>query len=660
MKTQRLVVTSMTVSFGAKGVVMRLRTALFARHILTIPLLLPLVSCTQDAPAPKISSRSFANGVPQNGFPSWTESVIYVLTNRARVDPATELAETCRSCDSVSYAVARPLAYSVKGSRAARFHAASLLKAGSGLMHDSVCKIVSNIDEIYPDQCDGDPSCACEGGVANCTCSGGKPYCTCAGGSCTSTWGRIGMFGYGGGGENAAAGNSDPKRTFSQWINSSGHRNNLMKSSHRSIGVGHYGGSGGCWRDFSVQVFGSGSLATKIPGGIHYPRSGSTSTSFTFYANYYDSGNAPTLTTVNIGGQCSNLTLERGAADQGSYSVESKLASGCQRYYFVFRDSAGKLQTYPETGSYGIAVGGGTCAFYDAAARPPLGQGCGVCSVDADCDDGNPCTQDKCNVDTCETTPVAGCCTVNAQCDDGDVCTKDSCDQATNKCTASAIAGCCKKDGECDDGDVCTTDSCDPKTHRCKAAPIAGCCKKDGECDDGDVCTKDSCDPGTNRCTASPISGCCKTDSQCDDGGRCTEDSCDKTTNRCVFAPLDGCCTKAEDCADSDPCTQDSCDTQSGRCENSPVDACCRDDTACDDSDSCTIDRCDPTTHRCVHDPHPSCGRADAGSTTADSGSTSTTDAGIDEEGRREIGKTLSGSCAVVVDAHAPTSSWPL
>jgi cysteine-rich repeat protein len=99
-----------------------------------------------------------------------------------------------------------------------------------------------------------------------------------------------------------------------------------------------------------------------------------------------------------------------------------------------------------------------------------------------DCDDGNPCTADRCDA-------VAGCVHDPApfegrSCADGNACTdQDRCIGGT--CTGSNVA--------CDDGDSCTADSCDPS---------AGCihvtARADGTaCDDGDPCTvADACGNG--------------------------------------------------------------------------------------------------------------------------------------------------------------------
>ena len=343
-----------------------------------------------------------ALGVPKDGFPSWEERVIQVLTNRARSDPGAQSQETCGgSC--ASYPPSRPLIHNHNLGRVSRFHATSLKKAGSGLMHDSVCRLVSNLGSIYPNKCDGDPSCACEGGTASCSCGGAKPYCSCSGGACTSTWGRIALFGVQGSGENAAAGNSDPVKTFSQWVRSSGHWSNINKSSHGQMGAGHYGGPGkGCYSHFWVQVFGSGSSTPRLPAGAHYPQRGGKGTQVKFWANYHDPAGAPNAAMVNIGGTCFPMQLERGAKESGTYLYTHPFqSSSCHRYYFVFTTKGGSRVTFPTSGSYGVDISAPqACPDHSNNLRPALGKGCGGCVSHAECDDKNACTTDRCDPNT--------------------------------------------------------------------------------------------------------------------------------------------------------------------------------------------------------------------------------------------------------------------
>ena len=231
---------------------------------------------------------------------------------------------------------------------------------------------------------------------------------------------------------------------------------------------------------------------------------------------------------------------------------------------------------------------------------------------DAECDDGDACTQsDSCVSGVCEgADPVE--CAAKGQCHDA-----GTCNSTTGVCDDPA-----KADGEgCDDGDACTqTDTC--QSGACEgASPVecvakdqchdAGTCdsgtgictdpaKADGAgCDDGDACTQfDTCQSGICE-GADPV--VCTGEDQCHDGG-----NCDPTSGLCSGpAKADG-----TGCDDGDACTQtDTC--QSGTCEGaSPVvcaakdqchdagtcdsatgvcsDPAKADGTGCDDGDACT------------------------------------------------------------------------
>ena len=79
------------------------------------------------------------------------------------------------------------------------------------------------------------------------------------------------------------------------------------------------------------------------------------------------------------------------------------------------------------------------------------------CEGVASCDDGNPCTLDRCAAGACTSEPV--------NCDDGDLCTVDSCD---------ATDGCLNQPVDCSDADVCTADICDGLTGLCENPPVMG------------------------------------------------------------------------------------------------------------------------------------------------------------------------------------------
>jgi len=146
------------------------------------------------------------------------------------------------------------------------------------------------------------------------------------------------------------------------------------------------------------------------------------------------------------------------------------------------------------------------------------------CTIDADCNDANPCTVDSCVAESCRNeAPAAeglpcsdgsfcngldtcsdGACTVHS----GDPCSGNIectavCDEVGDSCATPAGTPCA------DDGNVCTTTACDG-FGACVATPTAG------PCDDGLACTAaDACSDGT--CAGTP---------PCD--ARCSH--CDGTT----------------------------------------------------------------------------------------------------------------------------------
>jgi len=269
-----------------------------------------------------------------------------------------------------------------------------------------------------------------------------------------------------------------------------------------------------------------------------------------------------------------------------------------------------------------------------------------------DCDDKDPCTDDKCDEETdqCGSTPKpladdgdkctdescgADGETVHTPVDpnDGDPCTEDTCDPATGKkintpknvndndpCTddeCDPVTGePVNKDKDCGDGNPFTVDSCNPATGECNSVPIAcddqdpctkdtynpltGCSNEPIDCEDGDACTTgDACNSDSGKCESTP--------KNCADGDECTKDACLSPDGDCVNPakpiendgnpctkdgcdPATGLPTHVEiPCSDGNACTVwDECNPANGACEGSPVD--------CDDKDGCTKDTCDPAT----------------------------------------------------------------
>ena len=94
------------------------------------------------------------------------------------------------------------------------------------------------------------------------------------------------------------------------------------------------------------------------------------------------------------------------------------------------------------------------------------------------CLDASASARTRCCADADVSVPVGSCAASNADCDDGDACTQDACWNG---------AVCEHKPLDCDDGDSCTSDSCAGGV--CQHAPEA----VGTTCDDGTGCTIASC-----------------------------------------------------------------------------------------------------------------------------------------------------------------------
>ncbi len=218
---------------------------------------------------------------------------------------------------------------------------------------------------------------------------------------------------------------------------------------------------------------------------------------------------------------------------------------------------------------------------------------CEIDYLDAECEDGNPCTDEVCTEAGCESEPNFNVC------DDGNLCTTDDACDAQGDCVGEEL--------DCTDGSVCTSDFCHP---------LIGCYYQDNPaaCSTTNVCRRASCDDG--QCLVSDLAG------PCDDGLRCTVGEACAT----------GACRSgwALDCDDHNPCTNDGC-SEAGGCTHTPVadggscnlwgigleSVCqagfcvlrnCQVDSDCDDGVACSAETCNSATGRCEYVPdHGAC-----------------------------------------------------
>ncbi|HOX43317.1 MAG TPA: hypothetical protein PK668_06955 [Myxococcota bacterium] len=291
------------------------------------------------------------------------------------------------------------------------------------------------------------------------------------------------------------------------------------------------------------------------------------------------------------------------AACQGEISPRCVTAADCDDQNPCTDDRCDPTIGCVSSANAAACEDGSACTAGDACAA-------GLCQPGAAvvCDDQNPCTEDACD-------PAAGCTAApnSAPCEDGDVCTAgDAC--AAGLCQPGAAV-------VCDDQNPCTDDTCDPATG-CEHSPGTAGCEDGDACTAGDACAAGVCQPG-----AAVV---------CDDQNPCTDDACDPATGCTATPNALGCedgdaCTAGDACAaglcqpgaavvcdDQNPCTDDTCDPAAGcaatpnalACEDG--DACTTGDacaagacqpggpTGCDDGDGCTADGCDPAAG-CTH-----------------------------------------------------------
>ncbi len=133
---------------------------------------------------------------------------------------------------------------------------------------------------------------------------------------------------------------------------------------------------------------------------------------------------------------------------------------------------------------------------------------CLPCTLNEDCDDGNPCTLNTCVDDACvaDTTNEGGVCEDGLYCTEGDHCASGVCQGQPQVCVPSDtchVSVCVEADQECieqpkgdnetcDDGLYCTVQD------NCQAGVCGG---HERDCDDDDFCTLDGCDDALDRCT---------------------------------------------------------------------------------------------------------------------------------------------------------------
>ncbi|MFT5432576.1 MAG: hypothetical protein ACI9OJ_003276, partial [Myxococcota bacterium] len=232
----------------------------------------------------------------------------------------------------------------------------------------------------------------------------------------------------------------------------------------------------------------------------------------------------------------------------------------------------------------------GECIFPPVVEEGFVAECPQTCSADMDCYDNNACTVDRC-------LPAGTCEWTETDCVDGKACTVDHTCIETQGCRYFPPQfGCvaeCDIDADCDTGSACYDAFC-----------LGGSCATQAKaCDDGIPATRDFCDPADGTCQAIPEAGWngCADETDCDDNNACTDDQC-LGNGSCFYLPIE--------CNDYAFCTTDTCSAAEGcKFTQQPdcASGCATDDAQCDDGDTCTLDQCDSDNGFCIHTFDPTC-----------------------------------------------------
>jgi hypothetical protein len=206
----------------------------------------------------------------------------------------------------------------------------------------------------------------------------------------------------------------------------------------------------------------------------------------------------------------------------------------------------------------------------------------GECRTDSECDDGDPCTDDRCDpragdgAGLCRNTwvtepPATEGPPGDSSCGNG---RDDDCDGDVDSADADCQAE-CTGDGDCDDGAVCTRD-------RCNGGACAHENAADGlACDDGlDCTTGDACLAGA--CTGTAVD-CSHLDEDCIRG------ECDESLGGCaaVDREVGAPCIFVDFCSSAGQCIGGACVGINDKDADGDgrVDVACPGGSDCDDAD---------------------------------------------------------------------------
>lgn len=241
--------------------------------------------------------------------PNLDEMYLLTLINEARADPA--------AFGYPSYPPAPPLVYNPLLNYSAHAHSQSILNSDAQIGH-----------------CDPAGRCPTERAQAV-----GYP------GNC---------------GENLTLGQDGPmwvEATNQAFLDSEGHRNNMLAPNLVEAGIGHAYNpqKGSIWHGQYTEVFCNrpGVTIPALPSGSVIPYFGAEDTVFTYIVNFYSAeGYSPSSAKVYIDGVPHEMELTTGTTAHGTYRFTTTLSPESPHdYYFFFEYGLGLSARWPETGT---------------------------------------------------------------------------------------------------------------------------------------------------------------------------------------------------------------------------------------------------------------------------------------------------------------------
>jgi hypothetical protein len=194
---------------------------------------------------------------------------------------------------------------------------------------------------------------------------------SCNGGSWSS---RIGRYypGWEWIGENIVGVAMTPRQIHSVWVNSPGHRANMLKGAFADYGSGIAVGDDGtpyATADFGTRALRALGSIPAITAGAAMPRMGGRGSRELIASYYHYNGQAPQAVRALVGSSCIPLTRVSGKAAYGTYAATRSLSgSGCQPLVFEAIRSDGKRYRFPASDSLVIGIDAASCPERTATA----------------------------------------------------------------------------------------------------------------------------------------------------------------------------------------------------------------------------------------------------------------------------------------------------